>query len=738
MAVIESYYTYRHNTVRVCTAPTPGAGSTHWTERPYLRCDGLTLVAAPDIDQCVLSYVTGRFIAREADEFGNAPLLTPTWFDALELNRQYVKVEVLDNNAVDPATGEQAVLQTWYGLIEADERSEAQQADEATHRTGRQTLTAFGLLRLLERQLIRSSVVKGTTLDTRTIGRGLPFNFESRGAFSRRGNRTRLKIDGVYVFNFLPERDDDHDTEDNFWTGSDAVQYLLKHHAPVDAGESPLCDWVAEPLTGGALPIDFLDITVETDRRSVKEVLDQLIDRRRMVGYWVYGREVGAAGSERFEAVLKVFTFTDSAVPLDSGEIPANQDLQNLIAGASTLVGQVQVRQLATSRFDEIVAEGAYITSTLTLRVGANAADVTELVNGWTASQEQAYLDGAGGDDATANTLARARDELRDVFARFLADNDWPQTVAVDNDPDPVEEFFVAIYPSQIPQPVQDADVHDLFLKSGEAEEDAAIQSPLAFHTHRFLDLTPLKDAQTNEYRRPFAFFGEGAAGSPSGLWSLAEHVSAAHADRRFNCSLRLLQDRLGFHCEVNQPGGQHLIAASHYSGANATPDELQPATQGGLEYENLRITGTLEWDDKVRVRKILGTPTGEKRVLVLAVPDARLDFVLPGTVTDISESGGLVESTGAVLDDDRLRLAAIVEAAAIWYGTTRQAITLTFRELRPTLAIGTLLQRLWGVSDDPINTPVTGIRLDFRSGTTSLETSYAELDFAAVVEARP
>lgn len=738
MAAIGNYDTYHHNTARVWTAATLGAGADHWTERPYLRVDGLNLVAAPDIDQCQMSYWTGRFATREADEFGNEIITAPQWFNALDLNRQFVKVEILDRNNIDPDTGERAILFTWYGVVEVDDRSESQLASEplgSENRTGRQTLAAFGLLRLLETHVIRSSVVKGPdgVTDTQTIARGLPFNFNSRGSYLRRGNRTKLTVSGVFVHNFLPEKDDDPTLDDNFWTAGNAIDYLLEHQTPLDRFDEPVCTWVAEPKTSGKLPVDFYDITVTTDRRSVKAVLDDLIDRRRMVGYWVYGRETGNVGSEVFEAVLKLFTFTDTAIDLEDGEIPANPELESLFGGSSPVVDDLRVRRMATTEFDEIVVEGAYATSTLTLGFGENDAEIRELAEGWTIDLEDSYRTGAGNGDAEENTIVRTRDELRDVFARFRIETEWPARVAYDIDDDgTVEEYFVTVFPNLLPIPVEDDDVQHLFVSTGDPDEDEALQSPWSYHTKRFLDLMPLKDADTNEYRRPFAFFQEGSQGSPQDLWAFAENVSVMDPQRKFNCSLRLLQDRLGFHLEVNRPGGQHMIAAGHWDGADSTPEELNPGT-GGLNYENMKLTGTVEWDDKVQVVKTLATPTGAKRTLVISVPDARLDFVLPGTVKDISESGTLVYSSGEVLNDDRPRLKSIAEAAAVWYGQTRQALSVRYRELQPYVTLGTLITRLWSVSEDPINTPVSGIRYDFLSGTTSIETAYADIDFAAL-----
>lgn len=723
MAVIDAYYTYKHNTFRVWQADALGQG---WDAVPYLRVDSLSMVAAPDVDQCTLSYVTGQFVAREGDEFGSDPITAPEWFDALDLNRKYVRVELLDRNNIDETTDEPAVLLTWFGVVEIDEREEAQQADEDEHRTGRQTLTAYGLLRLLETATIAKSVVKKPAgAVTQTVFRGLPFNFNSRSGLMRRGNRTRLELDGVFVFDFLPAKDDDPETEDHFWSASDAVQYVLKHHAPVDENDVPICDWVAEPLTAGKLPIDFYEITVETDRRTVKEVLDDLVDRRRMVGYYVYGREPDPEALT-FEAVLKVFTLTAEDIDVETGTIPANPEQESLIAGSSPTVSSVRVRKIATHQVDRIYVEGAYITSTFTLGVGENDAGVTELVKGWTDEQEDDYRDAAGG-TAQENSVSRCRDALRDVFSRFLIDTDWPATVEYNGD-----EYYVAVTSVQLfsHNRVDAEDVRQTFLKT---EDNADLQGALAFHTRRFLDLIPFRDEQTNEFRRPFVVMAEGAAGAPDTLWAYAENVSALNPDRKFNCSTRFLQDRPGVVLEVNRAAGQQLIGKDHWEGAATTEVDLDPAEAEGLNYENLRLTATLEWDLTLNYRLHIGTDDGARRTIYIWIPDARLDFVLPGTVEDISSSGELTINPGQVVNDDYSRLRKIGRAAEAWYRQERQAMAITYRELHAKLEIGTLITQLWGVSDDPIHTPVTGIRLDGLRGTTTIETAYAEIDFASL-----
>lgn len=724
MADIASPQTYLHPFARVYTAAKPGVT---WERRPYLFVDHLTLVASPAIDQCTLRYDPGEYATREKDAWGDPPALS--WFNPLAINRQFVKVELLRKDQANPSNPP-TVIFTWYGEIEVTEESLAQKPDTTFNRTGMQRITAYGGARLLEKTYIRQSTVDYEDASPVTIDRGLPFNFQSRTGIGRFGTRSPSKTDGVYLHSYQPNTLRGQElTADDFWTATDAVEYLLKHHRPLDSDFNELCVFEAE----AAIPADWYDITVETDRRSVKDVLDELIDRRRMLAYWVYGFENGA----NFSFKVRVFSFNEAAISLPGGGmIPANTNQQTLFMGSSTIVEQARVASIATHQVDDLIVEGAYITSTGTLHYDENAATDKELKDGWSSTLETEYKAAAGGDEIE-NTVSRSADRFADVFARFPISADWTGQVAYG------DCMGALHYEWQIEQgflpdanEIADADVATQF------EVGAHSRNPWNFLVRHILNYLAIKDEDTGEYRRPFVMFKDG----DTQLYTVAENVSALDEERTFNVSTRILADVLGVHLAVNRPGGQQLIAKEHWAGAAATPEELDPTVVSsrplqydldvGAENPGFLLTCTVEWDQKVRVTLRLREATGHNREMIITYPDARLDFELPGTVTDVTETGSLERSTGKVLRDDRERLQAIAEAAAIWYGAERQAAIIPFRDLSmpietPIGSIGTIITKLYGDADDPINTPVTGIAFDFVGGITTIETAYAEVDFS-------
>jgi hypothetical protein len=660
-----------------------------WTERDWLRCEKLSVVAGPDIDQASFSMDVGYFPHRSDSPF-DLPLLGAGIIEPLELNREYVKVEILDEN--DEVGG------TWFGRLATEEQQVSvvnKNVDETVSpdgtievKTGVQQLTAFGLLWELEHTYIDGSYVKDSA-GTGVINteRGIPFNFVERaGGFVLRGNHAT--VDGNDVFSWKP-------FSDNQWTAGTAIAYLCRNFPPKNAtGNESL------PLDYDGAALDWYDISLETDRRSVKSILDELVNRRRLAGYWLQCEEIGSS----VFATIRVFTFTEADITVGSDTIPGNTDQIEIILRGDPLLAESSVRNVQTHVADRVVVEGGPITATISLTWD-------EMQKGWGSADETAYLAAAGGSDEDTNTLVRSRDAWRDVFSRFVAHDDFGGVT---------QGYNVTVQPEGIPLPVEDADVDALFLLPGDP-------SPWRFPARRFLDYTTIKDDVTDEFRRPFVLF-------PSdGKYVFAEQASVG--DRNFSCNVSMLHDTLGMRLEVNRAGGNSLLAVGHVGGANAFPDELDPevADNMAFDYEEAILTGTVEWDDRVGYEVVINATTdGSERVQRIMVEDARLDFVLPGTITDIDDAGALVISTGEVLTDDRSRLRTIATSAAQWYGSPRKAITLAYHSLKQFVTIGQIVTDLvTNEHVESVNTPITGIAFDFRKGGTTIETAYAEADFS-------
>lgn len=702
---------------RVWTSPTLETDP-EWTGRPFLHVNRLTMVVGPDIDECVMEYHYGDFIKNEVSQFDDDVTL-PDPRVPLDLNRLFCKVELIEHwtdRESDPT-----VVLTWYGIIEVDDRSTAK--DTAFDETGTQQFTAFGLLRLLDTTFIRSSRIQNGDGDPQTIGRGMPFNSFPGHAFPERGNRTRnLRADSDFdvtsgdMFAWAPAQAVDLG-DDNLnavsWTAQQALKYLAAYHRPQTGAENDLVEIVLS--AGVANYTDWFDITVPTERQSVKRVLDLLIDRRRIVGYHITGSE---PSGDLFQLSINVFGFSDSAISLPDGDsISANDDQVEVEVENSRLVEGLQLRKMVTHLADLVIAEGDYVTSTLTLR-----SENSELEKGWTSTQESDY------DDADAD--GRQQESLKDVWARFPVPDNWDMQVT-DEDSDVgggEQEHYVAIDYDEIPDNLTDAEVDTLW------RIDTGTQGKLWFRGKRFLDYLAISDGETSEFRRPFVLFQEP---SNTSQFLYAENLSHdASLGHSFNVSLRLLQDLLGIQLTVNQPGGQHLVAGAGFSGEDDVYDDVTKVSWGTLV-----VTGTIEWDERCRAEKRISTPDGHDRVRVIFVPDSRLDIEHAGTITDVSSTGSLTHSNGKVLRDDRARLRSIAEAAAAWYGTERNPLVFSYNHLGTELSLGQLITKLFvrgSIKDTrTVNTPITGITYTVtgsRGGqgkmTTRVETSYADADF--------
>ncbi|MBD3662058.1 MAG: hypothetical protein HUJ11_07870, partial [Arenibacter algicola] len=284
----------------------------------YLYCDALSLQVAPSIDQAVFSYEYGTFTQQL--ENGPGGIYAP-----LNVYRKYVKLELLDSDG--------AVGLTWFGYfvndeLEPDGSLTVVDGEETTYYpSGVQKPTAFGIIYLLETTIIDSSRIEkrsedpvaNPSTDSMTVGCGITFNGTDGVAWAQRGNRTVLKSGEYngYIFSDLP-------AGASLWDAESAVRYLCKFHAPQSAIG---LDFKKLELNCPDGALSWYDKTVRTDLRNVKEVVDDLIDRRRVVGYYISGDDSG----EEFIIKVNVFTFADQ--PIDLGEdktLPANPDTVTL------------------------------------------------------------------------------------------------------------------------------------------------------------------------------------------------------------------------------------------------------------------------------------------------------------------------------------------------------------------------------------------------------------------------
>jgi hypothetical protein len=681
------------------------------------------------------------------------------------LNRVYCKIEILSSPSDDgqppPIVGEAepVVEYTWFGSIEFDEFTNTL-ANTNPPNTD-QVFTAYGLARDLESTIVDSAVlVNDAADDVVRVPRGLVFNPVTPTDQPGVGNQHKSTIDATSGLSWVFQNavwDGTEADKPHRWDAYTAADHLLTHHAPQKAdGTGSTCQWVLDGLDDPLAddhPLNLVawyDIaSVATDRRSVKEILDELIDRRRFVGWCAYGDDSG----ENFVAKVKVFSFSVADIELTdrAAKIAKNGDLVPLTLTDKPEIRSLDVSNNETQRYDEILVEGEPITTTFTAFVASGG-----LSKGWSTTNQTAYKDGAsnatGYGDLTSeqqtqrNAAVRMDDSLQDVFSRFVFDSTFHGNPTNNGTIyDQSTKHRITVDATGLGQ-LNGENVSDVFDSSAGLDADQWWSRGA-----RVLPFLPITDDDANRYREPICLFrveeADPAAVSAD-VWQYGEHLNA-DGQRSFSVSLRPLTDALGVRVDVGQAGGQQMIAKDDWSGAAATLDALDPtdSANNALHYDEMLCTIAVEWDRRAYHREQLSVAniTAAKRVRHVYIPDARLDVRLPGTATGVQSSGVLdVDTTGTVIRDDRERLKDIAKSMREWYGVKRQSMSLTYGKMtlkiRPKLdgttnpdpvRLGSLVTKIGvNISRPEVNSPITSIRFNLDQQEVTISTNYYEGDF--------
>lgn len=716
--------------VQVWTAPR--LYPPEWTEQPWLWPLSLTRSAAPQIDQAQFEWNYGLIQQHGTNAF--------SLFVPLSLEGHYVRVEISDR-----ATG--ALLVRWYGVIE-EERNEAaglSKSDGVSR--GRQTFTAYGLLRLLERVFIRSANKFADAGETGriTIEHGIPFNVRDAGEYAETGNRSLSTSGGTFVFSDAPELSAE-------WSAYTAAEYLLANHPPVDGDDALIATWL---LQGDPAILGWYDVHVRTEGRSVKDILDELIPRKRAVGYWVdYDPELNTV-------YLKLFSLNGFPLILPSGIIPANPDQRSLDFERAISISRAVLRNVVTSRYHEVVARGERKTSTCTLRFESQR---NEFVPAWSDDQKQEFLDGASNEAGYAalsliektqrNAALRAAEGLYPVFRRFVISGDWsqrqPHHFALAGEEDPREWWVAPVladtgFPAfdGVFLPGQNAVGEPIWKNNLSLNRYLALRQGLDYsgdriETEEFLSEPSGPQApDTTQHLRPL-FFAHLQNLQNFERYVRIENLGLMAAwesdNRRWSAEAEILPK--GPFVDLTVIGGpQSMWALSAWATAAETDPEHDPEKQGGLDYSELWGTITIPIDRHVEESFLISFPPPgqQKRVLTIDVPEARLDYVVPWTVVALTDGTPVQTQTGGFVRDDRGRLFQVAQSAAEWYGKVRQTLDVAFRKISPVVELGALIVDVPSLFQrEDVNTVVTRISYDLsnpRQVTTEFETTFAEFD---------
>lgn len=701
-----------------------------FTEVPYLHCELLHVVMAPEVDQAKLVYEYGRILREDASAFDN--------FDKLNIVGKYVKVEIVDTaeTPLDPIV--------WYGVIEAESKDVWGSRDEIP--TGVQIFAAFGLLRIAERTPIRETVIEDPADDsaTITVKHALPFNQDAGGIYVRRGNRSTSEIDGTYVFS--PQQ-----RSLTAWDAYQAVRYLLDRFAPLDKNDLVANEWALHSSVIQSW-LDWYDIAVECEGHTLKECLDALIDRKRGVGYFAKFDP----NTDKIE--IHVTSFVDADVTLPTGKIlVANPDQYSLDFEAALDIDSAIVNTVGTTQYHQVIARGAKRTTTFTASLigfeNGIGVTVPVWVPDWTSAEVDEFLAGASGEpgyddlegDAQerANALWRSSDRMRNVFTRWKINPQWNMLVRDITGEDSTEWYFCPVIPTD---PADDVD------KSGGDQSEVWKPGMRVLRALPFLDRydysgTKIDDGEYGaafsqeeqpDFIPPMAILESLIEGSnpPEFEYELLDKTNLAKLERGWAASFRISDTDCAIELKASP---QQMLGKQEWEDGEpaATADTQDPTLADGADWRNVRVTACLEIDEHIEQMEQLGDDPPSSvpiAILLINVPDARFDYVVPFTVVECKGGTAVQTLTGGAVRDDRERLAAIAQSAAQWYGRNRQTLELTYKQVRGLFELGWLITSVganYSLTD--INTVVTSVTyvLDSQTSvpTTTVKTSFADLD---------
>lgn len=747
----------------------------YWTPVPYAENVRVRFACAPEYGEAQFSRAYGLITRSDRT--------TPDEYAKLELTGKFVRITIPSEDSFAEAADDVDTL-VWYGVIEQGRKRHLGNNNDIA--SGVQTWTAYGMARVLDRVLIDDAVIVVDGQEVR-LPSPRPFNIHRQAGNIVGKNRSLETTDGVYTFTPDPTL-----TEE--WTAWDAVNYLLKHHGPLDADGEPAANFSLR----GQMPeydateslLAWYKIAAETRGRSVKQLLDQLIPRTRGVGYWVGYEEpvdVGAPDETgRGTITIHLFTFVSSDLILttpngDDVVIPENPVQVQWDFDRDACVASAETDELETLRYSKVIVEGQNqtITATFAFHLETDAP----LKREWTDQVMDAYKQAAQFTEGY-NVLAKHRQyqinaENRAAFQFVL--KAWRLT------PTWNQMFFDTVgdvehyYWSNPPFIDNSHSVDPLGTPEWRVDQQSFGRSEWSNHDARFLEQLriradadflkppstqdePLPEDDTPEqapeqgWLAPFIFgnnFDE-ATSDEGRFWMRWDEVPFSGPEAKLGATptayrilFRPREDHPGFFALV-EGAPQTMLGLEEWTEPNpADPDAPDPAEwvppaatdplhspiNWGIRWKTLYVTATLDLGVPIRAEELTGQfgrrPHGTLRI---SIPDAYLDTLVPRTVVNIVGGVPVQSAEGRLLRDDRQRIARIAKAAAVWYGAVRQQLRLTRRRLTVPrlLRLGTLVVRT-GIyyGSDEINTPITAVDLDCEQGTVTWETGFPELDLS-------
>lgn len=638
-----------------------------WTAVPELWCSEARWAMNPTIPTAQLQLRYGWAKLRDAPAWG--PI-----FRARNRVRQYVKV-VFGTQRINDED-ESPTSKTWIGILdlELDElhgtlrQTSPISGETIVYATGKNHFTAYGLESLLDQTSCQRSQIGGEA--PQEVQRALPFNPRGpavqtvAGVQPIRGNRSTAAGDGgVYVFHDELEGDN--------WSTRDCVRYLLAYDAPRDHSGSQVLPFVL--FDPDEVVPNWDSPQLERQDRTVRELLNSLLPRQRLLGYTLEPTESEEGIGQDIRVVAHTFAGEELTFETLPEAVFAANQRRVILAPEQDRGAALSLKRTSVDQFDQVLVRGERRTSLASFSFAEGT-----LAIGWTSALETEYEQGgstdpdypAAGEDEQRivwQQAARAVDRLRPVYSRFILPTDFGGYVG----------DGTSVLADQVLQP---------------SDADANAPNPLAPDDRRFLPELPLlanfdySSAEPVEFRpgaaklmQPLVLFRRTDWTAPKPRYRTAETfgVSTEMASigveeaRTWTARVRVDHDDGALWIELTS-GEQQQIAKTDFA---PQPEDNQVFD----DYREILATLAVPWSQYAEATYPAEAPFGQdvNRVLTIeAGSDYRVDYVVPDTVVAIDAAGELVRSGGGYVRDDRPQLAALAKLAWQWYGRVRRSLS--------------------------------------------------------------
>lgn len=710
-----------------------------WAVQAELICLSLTVGTSPTVPEARLLWRYGIIGAPGSPAAQVAPL---------DLRGTFVKIS---------ATG----LPDWIGFVPVDGNAR-QSWDEATGR-GDQQFIAHGLEWFLERTYVTRTNISGRSDAGEVfVERAIGFNVgagDGRGIeWEKRANRSyEAGADGGDIFFHYINRRHNQSNPPKEWTATQIVRNLLKYNSPRDNSG------VASPVRflffeSSAPYLDWYKPTVKVEGRTLLHILNEVIDRRRGLHWWLTTELIG----DEIIAIVEVDSFATADVTMPGGDtLPAAGAITQL-AGPDfleALDGAIVIERDDSRKWHRVVARGARRTSTYSVHYnGTSSPCGLGLENGWDGTLEQPYADGAKlstgyvglgtTDKQKRNDRYRQTEKFSRVFRDYLivqtADNDFGFGSGKHLSPIIIASTGSIVGGQQIC--IGGARVlRTLATKKGWDYSDATAPVPPPNE-----DIDTLEDFLAAEHGTPFGLW---MVDGMSDLWSdpdsrwlyidrLGSHENEGdESGPGFNVEITPLAEDYGVSLRTSG-AMQHILAGTALEETTPTAEPSRYPWGVGAYLPGLMLfTFTSEWDSwcEGAYPEAIPSQSPLETLYVYLSERLRFDWLCANTCYDLDEMGKLklVQTQGAIRDDT-LKCADIARLAYQWYAEDRAKLTMNFRKtmLPPGVGIGTLITSLntGATNEEVVNAVVTQITHNLEEGTTSISAGYAELDFAELL----